>query len=112
MKVTLLYFGDCPNWQATDALLQSLKHDVGFDLERCRVETAEDAERWQFRGSPTVLIDGRDPFAIGDEPVGLSCRMYRTDDGLAGGPPEAQLRGLLVAASATSDVDNTNVTTP
>ncbi len=106
MKVTLLYFDDCPNWQDTDALLASLQSEMGFDFDRRSVKTAEDAERLQFRGSPTVLIDDHDVFATGDEPVGLSCRVYRTDNGLAGAPTEAQLRELLAVSSAKSDDAN------
>lgn len=37
-----------------------------------RVETAEDAERLRFVGSPTILIDGRDPFG-GTEGTGSTC---------------------------------------
>lgn len=107
MRVTLLYFDGCPNWKDTEAILESLRREMGFDFDRCRVETVEDAERLQFRGSPTVLIDERDLFATGGEPVGLSCRVYRTENGsLAGAPPEAQLRELLAACSARSDVAN------
>ena len=31
------------------------------------VETPEDAERLRFIGSPTLLVQGRDPFAEGTE---------------------------------------------
>ncbi len=103
MNVTLLYFCDCPNWQDTDALLASLQSELGFDFDRHSVENVADAERLQFRGSPTVLIDGHDVFAVGDEPVGLSCRVYRTDEGVRGAPTEAQLRELLGVCSAKSD---------
>ncbi|MDK1017238.1 MAG: thioredoxin family protein, partial [Actinomycetota bacterium] len=48
-----------------------------------------------FHGSPTVLINGIDPFAENDAPVGLSCRIYRTDEGLAGTPTIDQLRQAL-----------------
>ena len=43
-----------------------------------RVETQEDAERLHFTGSPTVLIDGRDPFGVAEDFYGLSCRVYDT----------------------------------
>lgn len=92
-----MYFDGCPNWQVTDANLARLADEFGFELERCQVETDEDAQRLQFRGSPTVLIDGRDVFATGDEPIGLSCRMYRTDHGLAGAPSVEQLHDVLTA---------------
>ena len=98
MNVTLLYFDGCPNWQRTDANLTTLADEIGFELERHQVETDEDAQRLRFRGSPTVLIDGADVFALGDEPIGLSCRMYQTDHGLAGAPTVQQLRDVLTAA--------------
>jgi hypothetical protein len=59
------------------------------------VDSSEQAERLEFRGSPTVLVDGRDPFAEGDEPVGLSCWVYPTADGYRGAPTRAQLREAL-----------------
>ena len=98
MVVTLLFFDGCPNWQITNAHLEALSAEFAFDLDRCHVDTDEDAQRLHFRGSPTVLIDGRDVFATSDEPIGLSCRMYRTEHGLAGAPSVEQLHGALTAA--------------
>lgn len=60
-----------------------------------RLATPEDAERLRFVGSPTVLVDGLDPFADGDVAFGLSCRVYQTPDGLAGTPTVEQLREAL-----------------
>jgi hypothetical protein len=70
--------------------------DVEPILEQ--VETAEDAERLQFIGSPTVLIKGRDPFAGVGRAFGLTCRVYETPDGLAGSPTLEQLREVLRTA--------------
>lgn len=95
MNVTLLYFDGCPNWETTDAHLRLLEGELGLSVERRLVETPEEAERVGFRGSPTVLVDGRDPFAEGDEPVGLSCRIYQTPDGPAGAPTLEQLRAVV-----------------
>lgn len=95
MDVTLLYFDGCPNWQATDERLAELADELGFAVTRRKVETPEQAEAEGFRGSPTVLVDGLDPFAEGDEPVGLSCRVYRTPAGFAGAPTDEQLRAVL-----------------
>jgi hypothetical protein len=50
------------------------------------VSTPSDAEAVEFRGSPTILVDGRDPFLERDAPVALSCRVYRANAGLAGSP--------------------------
>lgn len=44
--------------------LETLSAELEFDLERRQVDTPADAERLAFRGSPTVLVDGRDP--LGD----------------------------------------------
>ena len=96
--VTLLFFDGCPNWQTTNAYLEGLSAEFGFDLDRYQIETDEDAQRFQFRGSPTVLIDGRDVFATGDEPIGLTCRMYRSEHGLVGAPSVEQLHEALSAA--------------
>jgi len=95
MNVTLLYFDGCPNWRAVDSRLARLADEFGFALTRRRVETPEEAEAEGFRGSPTVLVDGLDPFADGDEPVGLSCRVYQTPSGQAGAPTVEQLREAL-----------------
>jgi hypothetical protein len=42
-----------------------------------------------------VLVDGRDPFASDEDPVGLSCRVFRTAAGLRGAPTVEQLRDVL-----------------
>jgi hypothetical protein len=96
-EVTVQYFADCPNWRSTAHLLEQLADEFDLTILVQRVETVEEAERIGFRGSPTVLIDGRDPFATGDEPTGLACRVYVTAAGLEGAPTEAQLRRVLGA---------------
>lgn len=99
MEIELRYFEGCPNWAETDARLGRLLRelDIAAEVHRRRVESAAEAQRLGFRGSPTILIDGRDPFAHPDAPIGLSCRIYFTESGLAGSPSEAQLRTALTA---------------
>lgn len=53
--------------------------------------------RLGFSGSPTILVDGQDPFADQDAPIGLACRLYATEEGLQGAPTIAQLRGARAA---------------
>jgi hypothetical protein len=91
----LLYFDGCPNWQTADQRLTTLADELGVTVTRRRVMTPDEAEAIGFRGSPTILVDGRDPFAHGDEPVGMSCRIYQSPDGPAGAPTSAQLRAVL-----------------
>lgn len=98
MQVELLYFAGCPNWQRTDERLRDALARAGRDdvrVEHRQVLTPEQAQSTGFRGSPTVLVDGRDPFADPDAPVGLSCRVFRADAGLAGAPTVAQLVAVL-----------------
>ena len=96
MHVTLLYFDDCPNWLVMDKQLRTLADEnPELTMERRIVDTMEDAEATSFRGSPSVMIDGVDPFAEPDAPVGLSCRIYQTPDGPAGSPTLDQLRAAI-----------------
>ena len=78
-----------------DEHLQTLADDLDLSITRRQVTTPQDAVELGFRGSPTVLVDGRDVFARGDEPFGLSCRIYQTPGGSAGAPTLDQLRGVL-----------------
>jgi hypothetical protein len=97
MRVELLYFTGCPNWKTVDRRLRDLATEYGFELARRTVTTIEDAREAGFRGSPTILVDGEDPFARGDEPIGLACRVYRTPDAVGGAPSVDQLRTGLVS---------------
>ena len=63
----------------------------GFDpelVEMREIETAGDAERERFVGSPTVRIGGEEVAPAGDEPVGLTCRVYRLRDGRISPTPD------------------------
>ncbi len=102
MDVTLLYFDGCPSWELAHQRLTTLAADLGFSVDQRKVETPEQAEAMGFRGSPTILVDGRDVFAEGHEPVGLSCRVYQTPDGPSGAPTVEQLRAVLAHATETS----------
>jgi hypothetical protein len=100
VDVTLLYFDGCPNWhQAEDRVRQALA-TVGLPqamLTLHRVETPEEAQRLSFRGSPTILVNGADPFADPTAPVGLACRVYRCGDATSGAPSVQELTAALRA---------------
>jgi hypothetical protein len=98
VRVELLYFDDCPNWtvadeRLTEALRAAGHHDV--DVERRRVETVVEAEELGFVGSPTIRINGTDPFGSGTEQVGFACRVYGTSAGVSGSPTTDQLVEVL-----------------
>jgi hypothetical protein len=95
MQVTVLYFEGCPNWQTAcqrlDEAIATAAVSAGVEVSYQRVETPEEAELVGFRGAPTILVDGRDPWAARDAPIGLSCRIYQTEHGPEGSPSVAQL---------------------
>ncbi len=99
VETTLRYFEGCPNWETARDRLQAAIGRAGLEgraeITLELVPTEEEAERLRFRGSPTILIDGADPFAEEDGPFGLSCRIYQTDQGMEGSPSVAQLRQAL-----------------
>jgi hypothetical protein len=100
MDVTLQYFDGCPNWKETNAHLVTLQHErVDLVVSHQLIETQEAAEAAGFRGSPTVVIGGIDPFADPNAPVGLACRVYPTEDGYAGSPTLEQLRSAIDSVS-------------
>ena len=94
VHVTLQYFDGCPNWKDTDRQLARL----GVAVDHQRIETPEEAVEYGFRGSPTVLINGVDPFFDPTADVGLACRVYRGPDGISGTPPFAQIKRMLPTA--------------
>ncbi|MBI4941003.1 MAG: thioredoxin family protein [Actinobacteria bacterium] len=99
MDITLLYFDGCPNWKIADQRLTEIAaRRPDITVTRRRVETLEEAERVGFRGSPSVLLDGVDPFADGGAGIGLACRLYATPGGPAGVPTLDQLRAAICDA--------------
>ena len=101
MRISLLYAKTCPHRHEADANVRQALAELGwgeFNVERIEIGTAAHAELFAFRGSPTLLIDGEDPFAEATAPVGLACRLYKTDAGTAGSPTVKQLRGVLPTA--------------
>jgi hypothetical protein len=94
VDVELLVIPDCPHTSAAAGLLRRALADLGrADTPvRVRVIASErEAVRVGFAGSPTVLIDGTDPFAPPARPAGLTCRLY----GTSGLPDLDQLRQAL-----------------
>jgi hypothetical protein len=93
VDVTLQYFGGCPNWQLALHRIRLAAHEIGVSV-RVRtvlVEAQQDADRLGFAGSPTILLDGRDPFASPGAAPALVCRVYDTPGGLAGVPSLEQI---------------------
>jgi hypothetical protein len=97
VDVTVLYFGGCPSWQtAIDRVhAAAARAGVAVQVSTEAVESSGEADRLGFTGSPTILLDGTDPFAQPGEISALACRVYATPDGLAGSPTVDQLVDAL-----------------
>jgi hypothetical protein len=105
VDIVLLYFEGCPHIRGAQANLRAALADLGGDagdviVRTQLVDSIEEAERVGFLGSPTIRIDGHDPFAPPGASPGMTCRVYSTDDGLAGVPTVSQLRDALAAPAA------------
>jgi hypothetical protein len=106
MKIELLFFDGCPNYETLLPRLQALIEREGIEdgVELGRVESVEGAEQERFLGSPTVRVDGVDidPGAATRSDFGLKCRLYRSDGATSGAPPERWIVEALHAASGLS----------
>jgi hypothetical protein len=105
IAVTLQYFDDCPNWQtARDRLLDAIDRlgRDSFQVDLRLITGYDQAVAEGFRGSPSFVVNGRDPFADHHAPIGLTCRSYPTEAGPAGAPTLEQLVQVLERAHAVS----------
>ena len=99
MDIEILTVPDCPHRdRVIDRLREALEvTGVAADVRHTSIETDQAARARGMHGSPTILIDGRDPFATAATTPSLSCRLFRTDDGHDGAPTTGQLVDALTA---------------
>jgi hypothetical protein len=100
MELVLLTVPGCPNAAPFEERLAAALAEHPAAVVRRRVVGDErEAAEAGMHGSPTLLVDGIDPFATPGQPPSLSCRLYRDASGRAGPVPSAQeLRRVLTAA--------------
>jgi hypothetical protein len=93
MKLEILQVPGCPGADLLDARLAELGHSR---VIRRVVTSQADAERLGLTGSPTLLVDGADPFARPGQPPSVSCRLYLDEQGRhSPAPSPGQLRAAL-----------------
>lgn len=98
VTVEVLHVRDCPNLAP---MLQRLREVTDLPVTTREVTTDVAAAAAGMRGSPTLLVGGRDPFPASDGDCGLSCRLYRDEhDRVVAVPSLIQLREVLTAAAA------------
>jgi hypothetical protein len=104
VDVELLTVPDCPSRVLTRQRIVDAFAAAGLAepsvVERV-IDSPQAAVAAGMHGSPTILIDGTDPFAAADDEPTLSCRLYATGEGLVGAPSVEDLVAVLIARSAT-----------
>ena len=98
ISIEVVHIDDCPNWAETAEDLRRVLAELGRDdlaVVVRRVTTGSEALAAGFAGSPTILLDGDDPFPHGEPTGELACRVYLTEAGLRGRPSREQLHALL-----------------
>lgn len=97
--IEILSFDGCPNRAPAAELVERIVHETGVTarVEVIDVTDGETAQARRFLGSPTILIAGNDvqPGVEARTDYSVSCRVYRTDDGLRGLPDPQWLRDAL-----------------
>ena len=105
MQLIVLAVPGCPNASVLGNRLAAVVDSrAGVSVSYQVISDEGEAARWGMHGSPTVLIDGVDPFAEPGQPPSMSCRLYRDDNGqLSGAPSLSQLRQAIEQAAAATE---------
>ena len=98
MRLEILQVPDCPNVRLLEQRIDSALAGTQVEVEithRVLADAAAAADAG-MTGSPTLLVDGADPFAEPGLVPSVSCRLYRADGGgIEGAPSVAALRQAL-----------------
>ena len=97
MKIEVLYVSNCPNHAvALHRVREALSQErVQATLNEVLVQDTEAARSLEFRGSPTIRVNGRDVEPSSETSFGLMCRLY--SDG-SGAPSRQTLRAAIQGA--------------
>jgi hypothetical protein len=110
MRVELLFWDGCPSHPKALAELREAMVDIALDPSTIAVRevvTQAEAAQERFVGSPTIRIDGLDVQPPGEEPFGLTCRVYHHRNGrISPTPDPADMRDALLAAQTGPDDRN------
>jgi hypothetical protein len=106
-RIELLWWRECPSWERALEIVREEVAAAGLDpdaIEVREIDTEEAARTESFVGSPTIRVNGQDIQPPGDNPVGLSCRIYRRPDGRVSPLPDASdIREALALVGGSAD---------
>lgn len=100
MELTVLAVPECPIAAVLgERLAAALEERPEVSVSWLEVTDEQQAERCGMHGSPTLLVNGVDPFVRPGEATSLSCRLYGPEQGAtAGAPSVSRLREILEEA--------------
>lgn len=98
--IEVRYTADCTSWRQTVQMLTQAANELSLSVLISSRQVASDREAMElgFIGSPTVLIDGADPWPMPNAPAGLRLRPYFGPEGMLDGPSYDMIRAALRAA--------------
>ncbi|MDX2403964.1 alkylmercury lyase family protein [Streptomyces microflavus] len=103
MRITVLTVPGCPNAASAMERVRAALAGRAAEVELVEVHDQGQAAELGMNGSPTILLDGTDPFAPAGAVPSISCRLYRDADGTVAGTPSATaLRAAIDGASPPS----------
>jgi hypothetical protein len=106
VHLTVLAVPDCPSVKLLEErLTQVLQDRPDVTVSRHTIDDHDLAVRRGMHGSPTILIDGIDPFAEPGQPAAVSCRLYRHGHGQPDGAPSVRHLRQALSHPATVVAD-------
>jgi hypothetical protein len=101
LDLSLLTVPGCPNGPVMlERLAEVLADYPDARVTRLVVHDEADALRLGLHGSPTLLVNGIDPFSAPGNPASVSCRVYRDEYGQSQGAPSVAALRLALQQAA------------
>lgn len=100
MEIEILVVEGCANEEPARVLAERALARAGIEAPIVVTVISDDqqARARGFTGSPTILIDGIDPFADPSGQVGLACRLYSAGGTPSGTPSVEDMEAALLQA--------------
>ncbi|MHB1119632.1 MAG: DF family (seleno)protein [Bellilinea sp.] len=107
MIIDLLYFEGCPSYKNALAVLETViaSGSLAVTVKLTEVRSESEAEKWRFLGSPSFQIEGKDLWPEERTNYSMSCRIYRTAQGLKGWPTAEMLRHKIFTLLDRKDLE-------
>lgn len=93
VEIEVLSVSDCPNRATAVVRLRQALEVIGEPsaITEQVIDDPDQAREAGMHGSPTILLDGRDTFALPGTETSVSCRLYPSATGLEGAPSVEEL---------------------